>query len=76
MQELLVAQAGVAAAAGAAGAAGTAGAAGAAGTAGAAGAAAGRFSQVSGGENQKSRPAATMSADATKTAMVVFFITF
>ena len=34
----------------------------------------GRFSQVPAGDNQKSSPAATMRADATRAAIVVFFI--
>ncbi len=71
--ELSEMQAGVAAAACAAGAARTAGAAGAAR---AAGAAAGRFSQVPAGESQKSSPVAIIRADPTRTAMVVFFMTF
>jgi hypothetical protein len=66
-------QAGAAAAACAAGAATAAGAAGAAR---AAEAAAGRFSQVPAGESQKSSPAATIRADPTTMAMVVFFMTF
>jgi len=60
--------------AGVAGAAGAAAAAGAAGFAVAAGVAGGRLAQVPGGENQKSRAAAAMRADAPRTAMVVFFI--